>query len=60
MDLPDALAEWDFHVVLQFPEPIYPIYCPEQYWFKIDEYSVQRLADAGKNGKVFFCPGCEI
>ena len=43
----------DFQVILQFPEPIY---CPEQYWFKIDEYSVRKLDDAGKDGKVFFCP----
>ena len=46
----------DFEVILQFPEPVH---CPEQYWFKIDEYSVPNLIDAGKNGKVFFCPRCE-
>ncbi|OLP89189.1 hypothetical protein AK812_SmicGene29352 [Symbiodinium microadriaticum] len=46
----------DFEVILQFPKPVY---CPEQYWFKIDEYSVPKLIDAGKDGKVFFCPGCE-
>ena len=46
----------DFEVILQFPEPVH---CPEQYWFKIDEYSVPNLIDAGKNGKVIFCPGCE-
>ena len=38
--------------ILQFPEPVY---CPERYWFKIDEYSVPKLIDAGKDGKVFFC-----
>ena len=46
----------DFQMILQFPEPIY---CLEQYWFKIDEYSAQRLGNAGKDGKVFFCPKCE-
>ena len=46
----------NFEVILRVPEPVY---CPEQYWFKIDEYSVPRLADSGKGGKVFFCPGCE-
>ncbi|OLQ05655.1 hypothetical protein AK812_SmicGene11166 [Symbiodinium microadriaticum] len=46
----------DFQMILPFPEPIY---CPEQYWFKMDEYSVQKLADTGKHGKVFFCPKCE-
>ena len=45
----------NFEVILQFPEPVH---CSEQYWFKIDEYSVSRI-DTGKNGKVFFCPGCE-
>ena len=46
----------NFEVILQVPEPVY---CPQQYWFMIDEYSVPRLADSGKDGKVFFCPGCE-
>ena len=46
----------DFEVILQFPEPVY---CPEQYWFKIDEYSVPKLINAEKDVKVFFCPGCE-
>ena len=36
-----------------------PVYCPEQYWFMIDEYSVAVLLASGKDGKVFFCLGCE-
>ena len=46
----------NFEVSLRTPEPVY---CPEQCWFMIEEYSTASLAGSGANGKVFFCNGCE-
>ncbi|OLP76572.1 hypothetical protein AK812_SmicGene43476 [Symbiodinium microadriaticum] len=46
----------NFEVSLRIPAAVY---CPEQYWFMIDEYCAASLAGAGANGRVFFCHGCE-
>ena len=46
----------NFEVSLRIPAAVY---CPEQYWFMIDEYCAASLAGSGANGRVFFCYGCE-